>query len=132
MKFSYYKLPAQKGKWIELPLIPVEFPFSQYLCLVDSGADSCHFHGQIGELLKLKVQEGEIKEGSGITGHNFTSYFHEIELKIGGRGYKAKVGFSYNLGVPFGILGREGFFSLFKVIFYHYKRQIEIRERVQE
>ena len=127
MKFSYIKLPAKEGKFIELPLIDVTFPFGCYFCLVDSGADFCYFHGKIGEMLGLDVKRGEVMKSWGITGKEFTIYLHKIKFKIGGWDFGVKVGFSYELGVPFGILGREGFFSLFKVCFDHLKKEIELK-----
>lgn len=127
MKFSYIKLPSQKGRFIELPLIKIGLAFGSYLCLVDSGADFCHFHGQIGETLGLKVKKGRIAKGRGITGKEFTNYFHKVKINIGGWKYEVEVGFSYELGTPFGILGREGFFNLSKVCFNHSKREIELK-----
>ena len=127
MKFGYVKLPAKDGKFIELPLVEVTLDFGRYFCLVDSGADFCYFHGKIGELLGLDIESGEIMEGRGITGQEFKVYLHKIKFKIGGWDYEAKIGFSYELGVPFGILGREGFFNLFKVCFDHPKKEIELK-----
>lgn len=91
MKFKYVKLPAEEGKFVELPLIALAFPFGSYFCLIDSGADFCVFHGKIGEMLGLDVRKG-----------------------------------SYELGVPFGILGREGFFDFFKICFSHSIREIDV------
>ena len=127
MKFSYVKLPAKEGKFIELPLIDITFPFGRYFCLVDSGADFCYFHAKIGEILGLNVKSGEVKKSRGITGDEFIIYLHKIQFKIGGWDFEAGIGFSYELGVPFGILGREGFFSLFKVCFNHPKKEIELK-----
>lgn len=128
MKFSYVKLPVKEGKSIELPLIKIGLPSGiYYYCLVDSGADFCHIHGKIGESFGLDIKKGEIKKSRGITGHEFTNYFHKVKLNIGGWEHEVKVGFSYELGTPFGILGREGFFSLFKVCFDHPEREIELK-----
>ena len=108
-------------------MIDVTFPFGRYLCLVDSGAEFCYFHGKIGELLGLKIKEGKEIKSKGITGHQFTAYLHKIKLKIGGWSYEIEVAFSYDLGTPFGILGREGFFNLFKICFHHPKKEIELK-----
>lgn len=127
MKFKYIKLLTQNGKFVELPLIEVKLNHLHYLCLVDSGAEFCCFHGEIGERLGLKVEEGEEIKIRGITGDEATAYFHRIKVKIGGRDYEINIGFSYELKTPFGILGREGFFNLFKVCFYHLKKEIELK-----
>jgi len=127
MKFYYPKLPARNGKFVELPLIDMTLPFGRYLCLVDSGAEFCYFHGKIGELLGIKVREGKEIKSRGITGSEFTSYFHKVKVKIGGWDYEINISFSYELGTPFGVLGREGFFNLFKVCFNHLKKEIELK-----
>jgi len=127
MKFYYPKLPTRNGKFVELPLIDITLPFGRYLCLVDSGAELCYFHGKIGELLGLKVRDGKEIKSRGITGEQFVAYLHKIKVKIGGWDYEIEVGFSYELGTPFGILGREGFFNLFKICFHHLKKEIELK-----
>ena len=127
MKFKYIKLLTKERKFVELPLIEIRLNNLYYLCLVDSGAEFCYFHGEIGEKLGLNVKSGEILESRGITGQEFKIYLHKIKFKIGGWDYEAKVGFSYELGVPFGILGRDGFFNLFKICFHHSKKEIELK-----
>ena len=127
MKFEYIKLLTQNGKFIELPLIEIRFNNLYYLCLVDSGAEFCCFHGEIGERLGLRVKEGREMKIRGITGEEATAYFHKIKMKIRNREYQIAVCFSYELGTPFGILGREGFFSLFKVCFNHLKKEVELK-----
>jgi len=127
MKFYYPKLPTRNGKFVELPLVDVIFSFGRYFCLVDSGAEFCYFHGKIGELLGLKVTEGREIESQGITADKFTAYLHYVRFKIGGWDHEMEVAFSYDLGTPFGILGREGFFNLFKVCFSHSQKEIELK-----
>lgn len=127
MKFKYIKLLTKERKFVELPLIEIRLNNLYYLCLVDSGAEFCCFHGEIGERLGLKVREGREIKIRGITGEEAKAYFHKIKIKIRNREYQIAVGFSYQLGTPFGILGREGFFNLFEVCFYHFKKRIRIK-----
>ena len=127
MKFRYIKLLTKERKFLELPLIEVGLNNLYYLCLVDSGAEFCCFHGEIGEKLGLDVKNGKIIKIRGVTGREFTAYFHKIKVKISGWEYEIETGFSYELGVPFGILGREGFFNLSQVCFYHLKKEIELK-----
>lgn len=135
MKFKYWKLPAGEKPSIPLPIIEVElmtkFGFFNYPCLIDSGADWCFWHAkEIGEdLLSLNIREGEkIKKVRGITGAELEAYLHKIKFKIGGWEYEEKIAFAYNLNVPFGILGRQGFFNLFReVCFNQNKKEIKIR-----
>ena len=127
MKFNYLKLPSKEGKSVSLPLIKIGLPFSDYTCLVDSGADFSYFDSQIGELLGLEITEGEQRKSKGITGMEFIAYFHKIKYKIGGWEFEDEIGFSDSLGMPFGILGREGLFNHFKVCFNHLKEEIELK-----
>lgn len=127
MKFKYIKLLTTNGKFVELPLIEIGLNNLYYLCLIDSGAEFCYFHGEIGEKLGLNVRKGKVIKSRGITAHEFIAYLHKIKIKIGGRDHEIEVGFSYELGTPFGILGREGFFNLFKICFHHLKKEIELK-----
>ena len=128
MKFKYIKLMA-KGKiaFVSLPLLEISLPKANWLFLVDSGADYCYLPASVGEALNIDVKNGEKRGSKGITGAPFTAYFHTINCKIGGWDYKMKIGFSYDLGVPFGILGREEFFDLFKICIDHKAEEIELK-----
>jgi len=95
MKFKYIKLLTTNGKFVELPLIEIGLNNLYYLCLIDSGAEFCYFHGKIGELLGLNVKQGREIKSRGITGDDFTAYLHKIRIKIGGWDYEIEVGFSY-------------------------------------
>lgn len=128
MKFKYIKMVARgQLKFISLPLLEINLPKANFIFLVDSGADYCYLPAVVGEALDINVESGEKRESRGITGIPFTAYFHTVNCKIGGWDYKLRIGFSYDLGVPFGILGRENFFDLFKVCINHKKEEIELK-----
>jgi len=120
-------MAGRKINFVSLPLLEIALSKGNLICLIDSGADYCYFPASIGEALDINVRNGEEKESKGITGTKFKAYFHTINCKIGGWDYKMKVGFSYDLGIPFGILGREEFFSLFKVCIDHRKEEVELK-----
>lgn len=134
MKFKYEKLLAGKGasvkELISVPLIRVDFSSPpSYFCLVDSGADNTIFHGDIGrDIFGLKIENGEKKTITGISGHQFTGYIHRIQYKLGGWDYEADVVFADNLAFPFGILGRNGFFEFFAVKITHNQESIELKD----
>jgi len=67
-----------------------------------------------------------MRKSKGVTGQEFKAYFHKLDFYIGGWKYIGNFGFSEDLGTPFGILGREDFFNIFKITFKHPKRKIEI------
>lgn len=116
-----------KVEFVSLPLLEISLPKANWLFLVDSGADYCYLPASVGKALDIDVKGGEKRESKGITGTPFTAYFHTLDCKIGGWDYKMKIGFSYDLGLPFGILGRENFFDLFKVCIDHKKEEVELK-----
>lgn len=128
MNLKYIKLPSKNNKFIELPLIEIDLMgIVNVLCLVDSGADYSYFQADIGEsILGLNIKEGNMRKSKGITGHELTVYFHKVDFLTGGLKYEGNFGFSYDLGIPFGILGREDFFKIFRVTFNQPKREIEV------
>lgn len=140
MKFKYFKFPLSRGSdffgfSILRPIIPVTAKVGNievsYAALIDSGADFCIFHGEIGELLGLNVRQGKSERFGGIqTGLSAEAFLHEITLSIGGWNYKAVIGFSYDIAPQgYGILGQKGFFGLFIVKFDLTKEEIELKER---
>ena len=128
MDFRYIKLPSIDNKFIELPLVEINLMgIVKVLCLVDSGADFSYLHADKGEsILGLNIKEGLMRKSRGVTGQEFTAYFHKLDFYIGGWKHVGSFGFSYDLGTPFGILGREDFFNISKITFKHPKRKIEI------
>ena len=121
MKFKYYKIPGLRKGGLPTPIIEVGLSVLSYgtvsfPCLVDSGADSCIFSAElVGEqILNIDVRSGAPFDANGLSNTILRGYLHPVELKIGGWSYKIKFGFVYGFEMPFGILGREGFFNLFK------------------
>lgn len=114
-------------KFVSLPVFEISFSKLDIPFLVDSGADYCYLPATYGEVLNIDITSGEKRESKGITGALFTSYFHNINCKIGGWDHELRIGFSYELGVPFGILGRENFFRLFKVCIDHKNEEVELK-----
>jgi hypothetical protein len=128
MKFPYRKYPSKPvepyptRKNILRPVIPIRLVHEDESCgyhaLVDSGADYCIFHAEIGELIGLNIKTGKKLHVSGIGGEKAGAYFHTIIMEVGGWKYKCYAGFSYKIEtMPYGILGQSGFFNLFIVNF---------------
>ena len=140
MKFSYSKFPSSPNpafpdrKHIKRPVIPIEVKYNEntikYLALIDSGADFCIFHAQIGEALGIDIKKGKALEFYGIIGDKKEAFFHNILIGVGGLEKECYCGFSYEFDetkMPYGILGQKGFFNLFKVLLDYKKEQIEIK-----
>jgi len=141
MKFKYKKFrisstPAfPQRKYVLRPIIPILITHKGrtigYEALLDSGADFCIFHAEIGEYLGISVVSGPREFFGGVVGSQATAYIHKVDFTIGGNSYlNIPVGFSYDIAPHgYGILGHEGFFNIFKVIFDLRKEQIELRPK---
>jgi hypothetical protein len=75
--------------------------------VVDCGAGVCLFSREVGELLKLKIEEGEYKRLRTLTG-GLDSFGHEVSLKTFGLVIESVVYFARDKGLPRNILGRQG------------------------
>jgi hypothetical protein len=139
-KFKYSKLPATPTEgfpeaFVYQPLLPVTLVNPQngqkvsYIALVDSGADFCLFHGQIGEAISLDVSSGKTHHFGGVARSGIVAFVHEVDLYVEGlHGVRTRVAFSYEVGDPYkGFLGQRGFFSFFKITFHHKQNSFSLR-----
>lgn len=142
MKFSYSKFPSSPNpafpdkKHVKRPVVPIEVKYNgnkiKYLALIDSGADFCIFHAQIGEALGIEIKNGKVLEFYGVTGEKKQAFFHNISIIIGGWEKQCYCGFSHEFDenkMPYGILGQKGFFNLFKVSMDYEKEEIEPKHK---
>ncbi len=140
LKFDYLKLethptpafPRQRS--VSRPIIPIklihEGTLAKTIALIDSGADWCIFHGDLGEVIGLDVRGGDEQDFYGIIGPDPGQiFFHDISIEVGGIAYPIRCGFSYDISPNgFGVLGQLGFFDTFDVTFKRTKQRIELKE----
>ena len=137
-KFDYRKFPSDSSEAFprrhsaNRPVIPVTLVNGnkniQYLALIDSGADLCIFHAEIGEQIGIDIESGKKQEFDGIAGEKMTAFFHNIEIEVGGYRLPCYAGFSKELTkMPYGILGQQGFFDMFYVTFDYNKEKVELK-----
>jgi hypothetical protein len=139
MKFPYIEFPidpspAFPDRHSDLrPYIPIllkngdkEFEIT---ALVDSGASHCLFPQMLGIGLGLNVSQGPTQKIGGLGGKVITAHFHEITFQLGNVSWKAYVGFSPSALGTTGLLGHNGFFSRFKVIFDRSAACLIVRKR---
>lgn len=144
LKIDYRKFPAEPCEAFprrlsaSRPVVPVSLINKnkrvRHYSLIDSGADFCIFHGGLGEEIDLKVKSGKKLTFFGIgdsKGTKLTAYFHDIEMEISGWKFPCYAGFSYDLDIPYGVLGQVGFFNLFRVQFDYGKQRIELWSKDQ-
>jgi len=113
------------------PIIPVRVQRGdhslRYEVLVDSGADINIFAYQLGEHLGIDIPSGERAEIIGLTGEPEEFYLHSVELVIGRQIYRTQAGFMKSMDDrPYGIVGQQGLFDLFKVTFNLSRENIEL------
>ena len=134
MKFPYLKFPTKDPRepWVARPIIPVILetsnkPSVAIMALVDSGADRCLFHADIGRDIGLKITDGMPHNFSGIEGGKVQTYLHKVSIQIVGDSHSVEViaGFCESQGIG-AILGQEGFFDAFKITLHRSKDRIEI------
>lgn len=140
MKFPYRKFPFNPNpafpdrKHGKRPVIPIKVKYKGneigYLALIDSGADFCVFHAEIGIEIGIDIKKGARLEYFGTTGKKEEAFFHEVIINVGGYDKECYCGFSYQFSknkMPYGILGQKGFFNLFEVSMDYEKGQIELK-----
>jgi len=88
------------------------------IALVDSGADLCLFHSDIGKLIGIDVEAGLKLAFEGVSGAAATAYLDRINLAVRGMSsISLDVGFTNSMAVGTGLLGQQGFFEQFRVSF---------------
>lgn len=118
MTFQYARYSLE----ILRPVIPVALHHNgrvlDYEVLIDSGSDVNIFGYQVGEYLGLDVQAGRAATMMGATGEPQAFYIHAIVLSVGSKSFEVQAGFAKSVDhSPYGIVGQQGFFDLFKVTF---------------
>jgi len=139
-KLDYRRFPAgptepfPRRTSVVRPVVPIALINGsnrvRVFALIDSGADYCIFHAEIGEQIGLEIESGKSLAFSGISGAGQTAYFHNIKLELGGHQFDCYAGFSRDIdNLPYGILRQAGFFDIFKVSFDYNKEKIELQSQ---
>lgn len=88
------------------------------ISLVDSGADVCLFHSDIGRMLGIEIEAAPELAFQGISGVKEVAYMHRVDIVV--RGLTAitlEVGFTNSMAAGTGLLGQRGFFEQFHIHF---------------
>ena len=135
MKWKYKKFGVTPNIVLR-PVIPFELKYKDqsldYEVLVDSGADICIFHAEIGELLGIDINKGKPQEVFGVGGKASVYYLHSITIVVGGWAYNIQAGFMPSVSghiMRHGVVGQKGFFENFIVKFDLEKEEIELKTR---
>lgn len=126
MIFPYRK--DAKGDYF--PITPVIIfsrnRFIRTSALIDSGATTSIFRSDVADQLGIKIEKGGEIYLSGIGGR-IKGYLHKLEVKVAGRKFFCPIIFSYEYTVSLNLLGREGFFKNFVIVFEESKKRLELR-----
>ena len=82
--------------------------------LIDSGADSSLFNSQFAESLGFTLTPGAESTTEGVGGE-ISEWYFDIHMRIAGKRFPARVGFSPAWPPAYGLLGREDFFAAFAI-----------------
>ena len=131
-KYPYRQFPTAQGGIAYAAVVDVQLSLltknaqrtKRLECLVDSGSSRCLFHASIGQAMGLDVRTGLLDQALGISGRTTDTYLHAVMLYIPGGPVKVSAGFSYELPLA-GLLGMDGFFEHFRVVFDSAARVLE-------
>jgi len=139
MIFSYFPFPIRDPQTGEVkkelyrPIIPIKICYKhQFLpytinCLLDSGSDRNLFPAFLGEKIGIKIKKGIPQKIGGIGKSQINGFSHNIKIFVGNLSLLTKIDFSYEHEIP--ILGRNGFFNLFKGVIFKEKEKVVILKR---
>ncbi len=120
-----FKYAARRDR--EFPLIPITLIKENVEidtdALIDSGANISVFREEIAECLEIVIEDGEEILVQGLGGR-IVGYIHELKVRVDDEEFPCKVVFSKELTVGLNILGREGFFEYFQVIFNERDKEV--------
>lgn len=118
---------SQKFIQTYLPLIPIKIASAQgkispqFDALLDSGSDRNLFPMSLAKYLGIDFGRGKPNRIYGIGKGYINAYSAKIILWLGNKNYQTEADFSKEQNIP--ILGRDGFFNLFKSIKFDEKGQ---------
>ena len=99
------------------------------IALVDSGADLCLFHSDIGKLIGIAIESGSELAFQGVSGSKASAYLHRVSLTVRGmNSVSLDVGFTDSMAVGTGVLGQQGFFEQVQINFRLNEQLFEILE----
>lgn len=118
---------SKKFIQIYLPLIPIKVSSvygqisPQFDALLDSGSDRNLFPISLAKYLRINFGKIKSKPIYGIGKNHIKAYPAKLTLWLGNKSYETEADFSQEQNIP--ILGRDGFFNLFKSIKFDEKGQ---------
>jgi len=98
--------------------------------LVDSGATVSLFHISVADDAGIDLKDAEKEYLAGVGGYIPAYIKKEVKLEIEGLGkLEVPVAFTEYISSDLAILGRQGFFDHFEIVFREWRRELELRPR---
>lgn len=111
------------------PVVPLVFLVGQKRirsqALVDSGATISIFGEEVAEALGIDIEKGE-KTILGGVGGRIIGYIHKFNIRIATKEFLCPIVFSKEYLVSFNLMGRQGFFERFRIIFEEKKKLVRL------
>lgn len=111
------------------PIVPLVFLIGnkriRSQALIDSGATISIFGEETANSLGINIEKGE-KTILGGVGGRIVGYVHKLRLRIAGKEFLCPIVFSREYLVSFNLLGRQGFFKRFRIIFEEKKNLLKL------
>jgi hypothetical protein len=135
MNIQYRKIPddTRPSGFSFYPLLQVflrnNINLQPILGLVDSGSPDCVFPSSIAELLQIDTPSGRPFEFHGFDLRAVNGFVHPVQLQIAGFSHWIELDavFLETDGLP--ILGQNGFFDAYQVLFERWARRFEINTK---
>jgi len=126
MRFPYFQL--EKDNFA--PIIPLKIlgreGWITFEAYIDSGASFSIFNIDRAEILGIHPKRGEKIYLTVGDGGLLEVYIHRLQVELSDLRFMAQIGFSYQLGIGFNLLGRKSFFEHFRICFDDKKRFVEV------
>ena len=99
--------------------------------LVDSGATISLFHISVADDAGIDLKDAKKEYLAGVGGYVPAYVKKEVELEIEDLGeLKIPIAFTEYIFSDLAILGRQGFFDYFEIVFREWRRELELRPRL--
>lgn len=111
------------------PVVPLSLEFGakkkEFFALIDSGATVSIFRSEVAESLGINVEKGKEIYLGGVGGR-IKGYLHRLKIEVAGKRFICPIVFSRDYLVSLNLLGREGFFKRFRIIFEEKKNYLKL------
>ena len=121
-RFPYFQRGAQYYPAIDITLF-VKKDELTIKALIDSGASFSVFRPEIAEHIGIAIEKGKPMYLEGIGGR-ILGYLHRVRAEVGQKKFLCSIVFSREFTVSFNLLGRDNFFSHFRITFDEKKKEV--------